>query len=116
MEHGRGQPTCEDQFQRSFHLPPIITKSKYPSLILLRHRSIVKTPGELFQDRYGFRGGYVLGNPCPVVPLVSSLVRSGHRHVRKPLFWSSEPSKVQMKMRVTAKAGRYPAPKSVRIE
>src|SRR5262249_24101350 len=40
-----------DQVQQSIHLPPNITESKYPEPILLRHRSIVKTPGALSHDR-----------------------------------------------------------------
>src|SRR5262249_21380485 len=53
----------------------------------LRYRSIVKTPGELFHGGHGFWDGSVQGDPCRLVPLASSLVRSGGRHLRKPLFW-----------------------------
>src|SRR5262249_49599629 len=56
VEHGRAAPAREDQVQQSIHLPLNITESKYPSLMLLRFRSIVKTPGEFYQDRYGFWG------------------------------------------------------------
>src|SRR5262249_50959984 len=53
VEQGRAQPACEDQGQQSIHLPPNTTESKYPWPSLLRYRSIVKTPGELFHDRHG---------------------------------------------------------------
>src|SRR5262245_53276994 len=57
VEQGRAQAACEDQVQQSVHLPPNITEPKYPSPILLRCRSVVKTPGELFQAVTDFGTG-----------------------------------------------------------